>query len=183
MDSDLRHILGGRTGRQTILSLRDRCAADDSARNTLLSLVFDSDSRVAYNALWILTHFSAKDKECLAKIRNQLIDRMLQTDHTGQRRLILSLLDSIKTDADDVRTDYLDFCLSTINSTEPYGVRALCLKQAYAMCRLYPDLLPELTNEIALMDSGTLSPGLLSVRRKVIKALYSMHNSQLYIKE
>ena len=77
MDSDLRHILGSRIGRQTIVGLRNRCAADDSARNTLLSLVFDSDSRVAYNALWILTHFSAKDKECLAEIRNQLIDLSL----------------------------------------------------------------------------------------------------------
>jgi len=89
----------------------------------------------------------------------------------GKRRLILTLLEHLSIEKDDIRTDYLDYCLSKINSTEPYAIRALCLKQAYAMCRFYPELLAELKNEVELMQYGELSPGLLSVIRHMRKKI------------
>lgn len=156
--------------------IRQMCArccgvSDDSVKAELFSLVCHPDDRVGYNALWIFTHFPAEDMKWLQAKRVGLTDLVLKTDHVGKRRLILTLLEHLPIKMEDIRTDYLDFCLSKINSTEPYAIRALCLKQAYAMCRFYPELMAELKNQIELMEYGELSPGLLSVMRHIKKRI------------
>lgn len=158
--SDIRHICAGCCG-----------VLDDFGKAELFSMISHSDDRVGYNALWVFTHFPLEDMKWLASKRDCLIDFMLRTGHAGKRRLILTLLEHLSVEKDDIRTDYLDFCLSKINSTESYAIRALCLKQAYAMCRFYPELLAELKNEVELMQYGELSPGLLSVIRHMRKKI------------
>lgn len=158
--------------------IRQVCAVccdvqDDSLKDDLFSLVSHPDDRVGYNALWIFTHFPEEDMKWLEAKRVVLTNLVLKTDHVGKRRLILTLLEHLPIKMEDIRTDYLDFCLSKINSTEPYAIRALCLKQAYTICRFYPELMPELKNEIELMEYGELSPGLLSVRRHILNLLKS----------
>ena len=127
----------------------------------------DSDDRVGYHALWVFSHFGREAAAWLRPRRDELVDMLLAEKHTGKRRLLLTLLDRQAVAADDVRTDYLDWCLRGINSTQPYGVRALCLKQSYAMCRFYPELLRELACEMELMECGELSPGLRATLRHV----------------
>lgn len=158
--SDIRHICAGCCG-----------VSDDSVKAELFSMIGHSDDRIGYNALWVFTHFPLEDMKWLASKRDCLIDFLLKTNHVGKRRLILTLLEHLSIEKDDIRTDYLDYCLSKINSTEPYAIRALCLKQAYAMCRFYPELLAELKNEVELMQYGELSPGLLSVIRHLCKKI------------
>lgn len=143
----------------------------DAMKDELFSLVSHTDDRVGYNALWIFTHFPAEDMKWLVAKRVVLTNLVLKTDHVGKRRLILTLLEHLPIKMEDIRTDYLDFCLSKINSTEPYAIRALCLKQSYAMCRFYPELMAELKNQIELMEYGELSPGLLSVIRRIKKRI------------
>jgi len=67
--------------------------------------------------------------------------------------------------------DYLDYCIGKINSTESCVVRVLSLKQAYEMCKFYPELLDELKGEIAMMEYGELSPGLISAKRNITKKI------------
>lgn len=161
------------TGRIGLGDIRRICsmASDNDCRESLFALIFDADARVGYNALWVLTHFEAGDRQWLISRRNDLINHMLATDHNGKQRLILTLLEGMPTAKDDLRTDYLDYCLSRINSTLPYGIRALCLKQAFAQCRHYPELIQELRAEIELMDRNELSPGVASARRKVLRQM------------
>ncbi|MDE7410959.1 MAG: hypothetical protein K2M94_02870 [Paramuribaculum sp.] len=170
---NLREILSVRIGRREISAICSSCmsSTDYSLREDLFSLIDDSDNRTGYNALWILTHLSVYETKWLKSKRDILIDRLLGETHTGKRRLILTLLEALDTEESDVRTDYLDFCLSRINSVEPYGVRALCLKQAYAQCKFYPELLQELKAEIEMMDSGVMSPGIVSARKNILKRI------------
>lgn len=153
--SDIRHICTG-----------CRSVSDDSAKTELFSIISHSGDRIGYNVLWVFTHSPMKDMKWLAPKRDYLIDLLLKTDHVGKKRLILTLFEQLPIKIEDIRTDYLDFCLSKINSTEPYAIRALCLKQSYAMCRFYPELMDELKNEMELMQYGELSPGILSVIRQ-----------------
>lgn len=164
---ELETTLKERLNRRDILDLCAACrnAPDDGLKSELYSAVFHPDDRVGYNALWVFTHFPPADMEWLVPKRNELVDMVLTTSHTGRRRLILALLERLPVGRNDIRSDYLDFCLSNINSTEPYGIRALCLRQAFAQCRFYPELMAELENEIELMEQGTLSPGLAAARR------------------
>lgn len=161
------------TGRIGLGYIRRICsmASDNDCRETLYALIFDADARVGYNALWVLTHFEAGDQQWLISRRNDLINHLLTADHIGKQRLILTLLEGMPTAKDDLRTDYLDYCLSRINSTLPYGIRALCLKQAFAQCRHYPELIQELRAEIELMGRNELSPGVASARSKVLRQI------------
>ncbi len=138
-------------------------------KTALYSLITDIDNRVGYNALWIMTHFSNEGIRWLIQQRDQLIDLLITTDHTGKRRLLLALLERMPTEKKNLRTDYLDFCLSRINSTEPYGIRALCMKQAFAQCRFYPELTGELIEQLEMLGYGELSPGLATARRNILR--------------
>lgn len=148
---------------------------NDRVKEELFTLACNDDDRVAYNALWVFTHFPAEDINWIDTKRDKLIDMLLASAHVGKQRLILTLLEHLVIPKEEIRTDYLDFCLSKINSTDPYAIRALSLKQAFRMCRHYPELLEELRLEIDLMTRGPLSPGLLSALRTVRRHFAKTH--------
>lgn len=151
------------------LSLRDvRGYVDDSVAAMLPGLIDDDDDRVAFNSLWILTHFPADSLRAMFPCRDRLVDLLLGCPDTGRRRLLLSLLSRLPVGIDDVRVDYLDWCLSKINTSEPCGIRALCVKEAYAQCRFYPELSAELRLVLEMSEDAGLSPGMRCVRDKVL---------------
>lgn len=77
--------------------------------------------------------------------------------------MLLQLLREQEYDADDIRTDFLDYCMSKINSEcEPYAVRCFNIYAAYKMSRHFPELLSELEEHLDMMRYQTLSPGLKS---------------------
>ena len=78
------------------------------------------------------------------------------------------------------RTDYLDFCLEHMAMLEePYGIRALCMKQAFVQCSLVPELLPELEATLQLMDDNFLSSGLRTAKRNVLREIKGIAKSYL----
>ena len=172
----LLEILAGRLGKRDILELCAACSgtSGDALKAELFSLISHADDRVGYNALWVFTHFPPEDMRWLEPKRCELVATALHTVHMGKRRLALTLLDRLPAAWGDVDADYIDFCLSRINSTEPYGVRALCIKQAFAICRSYPELTVELKNELELMGYGDLPPGILSVRKRIMRSLSTL---------
>ncbi|MDE7389081.1 MAG: hypothetical protein K2M97_07525 [Muribaculaceae bacterium] len=172
LKEDLKEALRERLHIKEIKRISTLCQSDE-LKSELYQLVADADERVGYNALWIFTHLPRGHGQWLRNKRDELIDRLLSVTHIGQRRLLLTLLENQPLAETDVRSDYLDYCLSGINSCEPYATRALCLKQAYAQCRFYPELMRELMAEIELMDCGEMSPGLRSARKNILKKLQS----------
>lgn len=169
MNHELKEMLGGRIGAREIRLICNGISDDTKAN--LYNLIDDTDERTGYNALWIFTHLSKADRCWLYPKRDELIDRLLHTVHTGKRRLLLTLLERQPTTADDIRPDYLDFCMAHINSADPYAIRALCTRQAFAQCRYYPELLSELKVQIDMMEYNTMSPALMSVKRNISKQI------------
>lgn len=168
---NLRQTLQNRIRLRDIRLLCSSAAADRAVAEELYALTLDPDSRVAYNALWVFTHFPVDARAMLRPRRDQLIDCVLKETHVGKLRLLLTLLDKLPPERDQLRADYLDFCFAKINSTDPYAIRAFCLKQAYAQCRYYPELLRELSLAIELMDRSDLPPGLRCARRNILRLL------------
>lgn len=144
---------------------------NDRAKEALYLLVDDEDERVGYNALWVFTHFSSDDNEWLYGKRDELIDKLLVCKHVGKCRMLLTLLERQPTTYGSLRVDYLDYCLSKINSGEPYAMRALCMKLAYAQCRRFPELMSELVEILGLLEDARLSPGLRSAKRNILKRI------------
>lgn len=140
-------------------------------REAMYRLAMDGneDGRVIYNALWCLSYLPREDWQWLGTKHDEMIDRLLSSGHDGQRRLLLTMLErTYAPREEDVRTDFLDFCLCSINSTLPYALRALCMKLAYIQCRNTPELLAELRQTIEFSYSGPVSPGIASARKNVL---------------
>ena len=112
--------ISGRIGTHHIRQICALCSGEvnDSMKAELFSLINAPDDRTAYNAMWVFTHFAPTDMAWLRPKRNDLIDLVLTVGHEGKRRLLLTLLEHQTIGKDDIRLDYLDFCLSRINSTE-----------------------------------------------------------------
>ena len=145
---------------------------NDKLKEELYQLTLDADRRVATNALWVFTHFSAADNEWLYAKHDQLIDRCLKEKDATKLRLMLNLLLRQPFDEEAIRTDFIDFCLTRLADTKsPYAVRAQCIKLAYEQMRYWPELLNELCQTLEMISCEPLSPGLRSAWRQVIKKL------------
>ena len=155
--------------------IHELCALTQGGRNNslkeqLYQLTLDNDRRVATNALWVFTHFSAVDNEWLYAKHDQLIDRCLKEKDTTKLRLMLNLLLRQPYTEEAIRTDFIDFCLTRLADTKsPYAVRAQCIKLAYMQMRYWPELLNELRQTLEMISCEPLSPGLRSAWRQVIK--------------
>ena len=157
--------------------IHELCALTQGERNNslkeqLYQLTLDSDRRVATNALWVFTHFAAVDMEWLYAKHDQLIDRCLKEKDTTKLRLMLNLLLRQPYTEEDIRTDFIDFCLTRLaDPKSPYAVRAQCIKLAYEQMRYWPELLNELRQTLEMISCEPLSPGLRSAWRQVMKKL------------
>lgn len=167
---DLYSTLSQRINIKTIQSLCLYVTLPDHSalKEQLFSLVFDKNERVSYNALWVLTHLNKEEIKWVNVKRDQIINQLLQTDHIGIRRLSLTLLNRLPLSVDSMRSDFLDYCFAHICSTEPYAIRALCLKLAYSHCKIYPELTTELLSHLQLMEFGELPPALKSTRKDIL---------------
>ena len=134
---------------------------------------FDTDYRVARTALWGLT--KAKDEELseLKVIYNELIDQAMQTENSSVRRLTLNIIEKLKMDEDDLRTDFLDFCFEHMVSIEEFpGTQTLCMKLAFRMCTFYPELMDELKRTLEAMEIEYYKPAIKCLRKRILSGRY-----------
>lgn len=157
--------------------IKDLCALTQGERNDnlkeeLYQLTLDADRRVATNALWVFTHFSAVDNEWLYVKHDQLIDRCLKEQDATKLRLMLALLLRQPYTEEDVRTDFIDYCLMRLaDPKSPYAIRAQCIKLAYEQMRYWLELLNELRQTLMMISCEPLSPGLRSAWRQVMRKI------------
>ena len=167
------------TQRLSQSEIKQLCASTHGARNNhlkegLYQLTLDDDRRVAVNALWAFTHFTADDNVWLFAKHDQLIERAITEQDVTKLRLILTLLLRQPFDEEAIRTDFIDFCLARITDARaPYAIRAQCIKLAYEQMRHWPELLDELLQTLNMISCEPLSPGLRSAWKQVMKKILS----------
>lgn len=145
---------------------------DAVRRDGLFASMLHGEGREAYYAAWALTHLPPSDNQYIAVHREALVQLAISTPEVPLRRLSMVLLERLEWTVDDVRTDLLDFCLEHMMlPEEPYGVKALCMKQAYQQCRHYPELCAELKQSLLLMEPSELGSGVKHTRGKILKML------------
>lgn len=85
-------------------------------------------------------------------------------------RLSLNIIERLKMDEDDLRTDFLDFCLEHMASVEELpGIQSLCMKLAYRMCMFYPELMGEFKVTLESMETEYYKPAVNCVRNRILK--------------
>lgn len=131
--------------------------------------VFDQDPMVARSALWGLTKASKTELSQLQVLLEELIDLAIRTENSSVRRLSLNIIERLKLNEDDLRTDFLDFCLEHMVSIKEFpGIQSVCMKLAFRMCSFYPELMEELKRTLEAMEMDYYKPAVKGVRNKIL---------------
>lgn len=133
---------------------------------------FDEDYRVTRSALWGLTKASDKELSALQELLNPLIEQAMQTENSSVRRLTLNIIERLKIDEDNMRTDFLDFCLEHMVRFDEFpGVQTICMKLAFRMCQCYPELMDEMKRMLEDMEIEYYKPAVKGLRNKLLGSL------------
>ena len=140
---------------------------------------FDEDYRVARSALWGLNKATDKELSELQVILNELIEQAMQTENSSVRRLTLNIIERLKIAEDDLRTDFLDFCLEhMILPTEFPGIQSLCMKLAFRMCSFYPELMGEFKRTLEAMEIDYYKSAIKGLRKRILSGRYKQKYKQ-----
>lgn len=173
----LGELLSARIGKSEVLELSQLAANSEATREECFRLLFDDDKRTSDNAAWIMTHLPKSADRWLQGKQTQLIDEAMTTASDSKRRLIMVLLDRLKFEKETLRTDFLDFCFGRLlDPNEPYGIRSLAAKLAYAQCQYFPELREELRQALELLEREELKPGLTHTRKVVMGKVANTQN-------
>ena len=146
--------------------------------------VFDKDYRVARSALWGLTKATDEELSVLQVLLNELIDQAMQTENSSVRRLTMNIIERLwvgerssgmrlTLEEDNLRTDFLDFCFEHMVSIEEFpGIQTLCMKLAYRMCSLYPELMEELKRTLEAIEIDYYKPAVKCLRKRILSGKF-----------
>lgn len=161
--------LSGRIHEHDILEILYYAQEDSAVARHLYEAVFDEDLKIARNALWVLTW---EQIDILLPKRSELVEFVLKAEDVTLRRLTMTLLERMPWEQEDVRADFLDFCIERIISpTEKPGVRSLAIKLTYAQSRYYPELLLELRTVLDSIAEYPLPPAVKCSRKNILKKM------------
>lgn len=133
----------------------------------------DEDYQVARNALWGLTKTTDGELRQLQPLLHELIDLAMTASNSSVRRLALNVAYRLELAEEDLRTDFLDFCLEHMADVNEYpGIQSLCMKFAYRMATFYPELMGELRRTVEAMDMEYYKPAVRSVRNRIMRGTF-----------
>lgn len=135
--------------------------------------VHDEDYHVARNALWGLTKATDKELAQLLPLRDELIELAMTTENSSVRRLAMNVIVRLPMEEDEVRTDFLDFCLAHATDVAEYpGIQSLAIKLAWRMCAFYPELMGEFIRMLKAMEMDYYKPAVRSIRNRILNGKY-----------
>ena len=127
------------------------------------------EERVVRNAFWVLTKATDQELSQLQGMLGELIDLALKTGHSAVRRLSLNIIERLEMKEDDLRTDFLDFCLEHMADVDELpGIQSISMKLAYRMCKFYPELLAEFKTTLESMEPEYYKPAVNCVRSRIL---------------
>lgn len=177
---DIEHVLSQKLNIAAIKKLSQWFVESCETRKLLWEFAHSQDRRISLNALWVMTHLPHSECEWLLSLQNEMIDNLLCESDTGKKRMLLQLLKNQKYDIDHIRTDFLDYCMSKINSeSESYAIRCFSIYIAFKICSHYPELIAELEGHLDMVSFQTLSPGLKSALRQTKEKIAKLRQSSL----
>ncbi len=180
MNDDIEALLSVKIGKKEVEAVALWASANIDNREKLLSIAFGPEEKSSSNALWCMTHLRRNCIAWLISKRDFLIDSLLNEKKTSRKRMILQLLREQDYSIEDIRTDFLDYCLTHINDdTEEYAIRCFSLYIAFKMCLHYTELLSELKERISLLSREPLSPGLRCAVRKITSSIRKIESQTL----
>lgn len=164
-----REDLKGAYSEGEALAIYGEVKAADDFIGFARQFMHDDDYQVARNALWGLTKATNTELSQLQPLLDDLINLAMTHDNSSVRRLTLNVIERLQLSENDLRTDFLDFCLVHMADVNEYpGIQSLSMKLAYRMCSFFPELKAELIRTLEAMDPAYYSPAATSVRSRIL---------------
>lgn len=133
------------------------------------TFMHSSDYQVTRNMLWALTKTTGEEHSQLQPLLHPLIELAMATENSSVRRLALSNIERMKIEEDDLRSDFLDFCLDHMHDVnELPGIQSVAMKLSYRMCLFYPELMEEMMRILDSMEMEFYKPAVKSVRNRIL---------------
>lgn len=168
-----RQKLKGAYSEGEALAIYNEVKATNAFAEFAAAFMHDEDYQVARNALWGLTKASDEELSQLQPMLHKFIDLALSTDNSSVRRLSLNIVERLRMEEDDLRTDFYDFCFEHMTDVNEYpGIQSLCMKLVFRMSAFYPELRDELLRAIKAMEIDYYKPAVKSVRTRIICGKY-----------
>lgn len=159
-----------RLSKAQVMAIANRLHHDEGGIESMLTLMkqADNNSRVAYNAAWVLSHLSKEDKKIsLLPHYEELVDMAMSTGLCFRRGLVLAILVDMPVSEPSGRL--LDYCLVRLaDSRESVSARAAMIKLAARMCKPYPELREELALCLDMMPQDA-SPSIAAAKRNALR--------------
>ncbi len=122
----------------------------------------------AWRLLWILDHATEKNKRSLLPILGDLYPKVLSARHEGYVRIGMKLILRCPL-LEDYIPEFLERCIEWIqNPKAKISSQTLGLEFFYQVCRMYPEMAPELLAYIDDILERDPSPG-FRVRLKAVR--------------
>lgn len=132
-------------------------------------VIGEKDYHIARKALWVLTKATNQELMQLQETLSEMMELAMQTPNSTVRRLSLNIIDRLRMDEEDLRSDFLDFCLEHMTDVDEYpGIQTLCMKQLLRMGQIYPELMSELCCTLETMKIEFYKPAVRSLRNKIL---------------
>ncbi len=163
---NFREQLANQLSKNTINRLVDFVAGHPESLTALFALIDDPAPRVNWRAAWACRHLGLRKPELLLPYREELTGKACRYTQPCIRRELLSLLYRLPV-GEPFPVRLFDLCLERMLAPdETVAVQALCIKMAYKLSLIQPELLPELTLYLEHADPELYPKGTVATLRK-----------------
>jgi hypothetical protein len=146
------------------------CILSDNLVSELIKFALEKDQLLSSRAMWVLSHASDIDYNCIKPYHTILIDHLKTKDlHDGVIRNILRLYQK-KSVPENKESFMLDKCYSFIqNPSFAIAIRAFAITVVFNISKTYPELLQELKIVLSHMNISEEGPGIRARVKNTLK--------------
>lgn len=171
LSSEFREQLAGPISLVNITGIVDTVLNKPDELDNIYLLMDDKEQKVAWRAAWACEKLSEIRPEWFIPRQDDLLDRLFACRHDGTKRVLLSTLYNLP-NPEPYSVPFLDYALDhMLDPKESIATQALCIKLAYRLCRIDPDLLEELKLRLQSADRDLYSAGVKSTMKNILKKL------------
>ena len=170
LTDELHHRLLGRPCKALPTTIAAEAITNKVVLEILFSFIYNGEEPLRWRAAWAIEKVCKQHPQLVLSERERMKSLAMQTDTPdGLRRLLLSILHQLPSDA-DLDVVFFNFLLDKmVDLQSPPGVQSLAMKLAYRQSKIDYDLSEEFLCIIQNMEQDFYSAGVKSVIRNCLR--------------
>jgi hypothetical protein len=168
---NIRELLSTTVSRSKIQRIVHLIEEDSTQLKTVYNLIFEENIQISWRAVWVCLKVSEKYPEAFIPKQQELINFLLNTEHEGKKRLLLSIQLNLPI-PNPFSVPLLDFVLGIMfDPNEKSGIQSAAIKLGYKLSQVDSDLLQEYKLRLQEIDLHYYSPAINSSVNSILKQI------------